>query len=64
MTAGDAAAVLGLTPAGVRAMADRGDLRVAARTEGGIRLFDPHEVERLAAERYAAKQLPGEEQEP
>lgn len=57
MTAGDAAQILKVTPAAVRLMADRGDLQVAARTEGGIRLFDRSDVEHLAAQRYEEKQL-------
>lgn len=51
MTAGDAAKVLRVTPATVRLMAERGDLKVAARTEGGIRLFLTKDVEELAEER-------------
>lgn len=61
LTAGDAAQVLSVTPAAVRAMADRGDLEVAATTENGIRLFEREAVEQLAAQRYADKELPPEE---
>lgn len=53
LTAGDAAPILQVTPAAVRAMADRGDLEVAATTESGIRLFDRDDVEHLAAKRLA-----------
>lgn len=60
LTAGDAAQILSVTPAAVRAMADRGDLEVAATTESGIRLFERATVEHLAAERYADKELPPE----
>lgn len=51
LTAGDAARILEVTPAAVRAMADRGDLEVAATTESGIRLFEHGAVMRLAEER-------------
>lgn len=60
LTAGDAARVLSVTPAAVRAMADRGDLEVTAKTESGIRLFKRETVQQLAAERYAEKELPPE----
>lgn len=60
LTAGDAAQVLSVTPAAVRAMADRGDLEVAATTESGIRLFDRDAVEHLAAKRSAEESLPPE----
>lgn len=51
LTTGDAARVLDVTPAAVRAMADRGDLPVAGETEGGIRLFKRETVVELAEER-------------
>ena len=49
MLAHEAARVLGITPAAVRDMERRGDLR--AQRVGGIRLFARRDVERLAAER-------------
>jgi DNA-binding transcriptional MerR regulator len=61
MTAGDASYVLRVTPAAVRAMADRGDLEMAAETEGGIRLFRREDVEALAEKRYVEKELPPDE---
>ena len=48
---GDTAKRFGVVPATVKAMVARGRLRPAARTEGGIRLFHPVDVERLARER-------------
>lgn len=54
LTGGDAAKVLGVTPAAVRLMAQRGDLEVAAETEGGIRLFRRLDVERLKRKRDEA----------
>jgi hypothetical protein len=35
-----------LTPAAIRAAVERGKLRVAALTLGGVRLFDPRDVEK------------------
>jgi hypothetical protein len=61
LTAGDASYVLRVTPAAVRAMADRGELEMAAETEGGIRLFRREDVEALAEKRYAEKELPPDE---
>ncbi len=49
----DAARILGVVPATVRAMALSGRLPPAAMTEGGIRLFRRADVERLAADRAA-----------
>jgi hypothetical protein len=46
----EVARVVGLTAAGVRAAADRGDLR-ALTTASGWRLFERSEVERFKAER-------------
>ena len=51
MTAGDAARIVGLTPAGVRWAAKDGRLQVARTTPGGVRLFDRVEVERFRRER-------------
>ncbi len=49
----DAARILGVVPATVRAMARSGLLPPTAITEGGIRLFRRADVERLAADRAA-----------
>ena len=51
LSTADAARVLGITPATVRLMVRRGDLPVAAMTEGGIHLFRRGHVERLARRR-------------
>jgi hypothetical protein len=40
-----------LTPAGVRAAAERGDLRVSARTRGGQRLFTVSDIEEFEQQR-------------
>jgi DNA-binding transcriptional MerR regulator len=50
-SAADAARILGVTPATVRQMRRRGDLPAAAKTIGGVHLFDPVTVDRLAAVR-------------
>lgn len=52
-TSADAARVLGVTPAAVRAMAKAGRLPVALRTESGIQLFSTTDVERVRQERQA-----------
>jgi len=51
LTAADAGRILGVTPATVRLMVRRGDLRVAAMTESGLRLFRRVVVEKLASRR-------------
>ena len=51
----DAARMLGVTPATVRQMERRGELKAAERTEGGIRLFRRVDVERLAKRRAARR---------
>ena len=51
LSAADAARLLGLTASAVRLMLKRGQLPVAARTEGGIQLVRRVDVERLAAQR-------------
>ena len=51
LTRADVAKVLGVVPATVRQMEQRGVLKAAAQTEGGIRLFTRSEVERLARKR-------------
>lgn len=55
LTAGDAAARLKISPAGVRLAADTGRLRIAATTPGGIRLFLPEDVDRLKRDRAKAR---------
>lgn len=55
LTPGDAAQILGLSPAGVRLAADEGRLKVAATTAGGIRLFLRDDVERFKRERAKAR---------
>lgn len=50
----DAARILNVTPATVRALEQKGTLR-AERTASGTRLFDRSEVERLARERQLRK---------
>jgi DNA-binding transcriptional MerR regulator len=54
LTAGDVAKLTGVTPAAVRYWGEKGRLSVI-RTAGGVRLYDRGEVERLAAERLAAR---------
>jgi DNA-binding transcriptional MerR regulator len=51
-----AAQILGLTPAGTRALETRGELP-ATRIDG-VRLFDRRVVERLAKERASSKEDP------
>ena len=51
LSTADASRVLGVTPATVRLMARRGDLPVAAMTEGGMHLFRRTAVEALARKR-------------
>ena len=51
LSTADAAHMLNLTPATVRLLAQRGTLRVAAMTEGGMRLFMRDDVKRLVTER-------------
>jgi DNA-binding transcriptional MerR regulator len=51
LSAADAARILGITPAAVRLMHQRGDLPIAAKTESGIHLFSRAVVERVANDR-------------
>jgi DNA-binding transcriptional MerR regulator len=51
LTPGDAALILGLSAQGVRLAAERGRLKISARTAGGVRLFLRSEVERFKRER-------------
>ncbi len=50
----EAGRILGVAPATVRQMARNGVLAVAARTEGGNRLFEREAVKALARKREAA----------
>jgi excisionase family DNA binding protein len=47
----DAARLIGISSAGVRALADRGQLPVWRRTVGGMRLFVRRDVESLMKQR-------------
>lgn len=47
MSTAEAARALEPTPAMVRVLARSGRLVTAVETEGGVRLFDRHDVERL-----------------
>lgn len=63
LSAADAARILDVTPAAIRAMAGRGALPVSAKTEGGMHLFRRADVEALAsrrAERRLARGRGGE----
>ena len=51
LSSSDASRVLGVTPAAVRLMVGRGDLRAAAMTEGGMHLFRRVDVDALARRR-------------
>ena len=51
MTPADAARILAVTPSAVRLMTGRGELRIAATTESGIRLFEKSDVKALAKKR-------------
>jgi DNA-binding transcriptional MerR regulator len=51
LTASEAAERIGVTRAGLSRMAGRGALMPCGRTPKGGRLFDPDEVERIAAAR-------------
>ena len=51
LTTADASRVLEVTPATVRLMVRRGDLRARAWTESGVHLFHREDVERLARKR-------------
>lgn len=48
--------VLGLSASRIRALADEGELRVAARTTRGLRLFRPEDVAKLKARRQKAQE--------
>jgi DNA-binding transcriptional MerR regulator len=51
LSSADASRLLGVTPATVRLMVKREELRVSAVTEGGIQLFERADVEKLASQR-------------
>lgn len=51
LSAPEAASLLGLSTQGVYGLIKRGELPVAATTEGGTYLFRRKEVEKVAAER-------------
>jgi DNA-binding transcriptional MerR regulator len=59
LSAADAGRLVQLTPSAIRQMERRGDLKAAARTEGGIRLFRRADVERLAKKRAAKRTTDG-----
>ncbi len=50
----EVARLLGVSSQTVRVLADRGALRIAAKTSRGIRLFKPDDVERLRVARERA----------
>lgn len=56
LSVGDAAKRLGVVPATVKLMVRSGRLRPVARTVGGVSLFDPDDVGRLAYDRAARGQ--------
>ena len=55
LSSADASRILGVTPATIRLMVRRGDLRTAAMTEGGIHLFRRRDVDALARRRAQRK---------
>lgn len=57
LSSADAARLLWVTPAAVRLMVKRGELRVAAATEGGIQLFTRSDVEKLSRHRKSEKKV-------
>ena len=59
LAAAEAARTLGVTSATVRLMAKRGALRIAAKTEGGIHLFDRRDVEQLRRDRESRRKNGG-----
>jgi hypothetical protein len=59
LTPGEAARLLGdLTPHGVVAAAERGDLRVAVRTPSGRRLFAREDLETFKQQRADRRAMP------
>jgi DNA-binding transcriptional MerR regulator len=57
LSTSDAGRILGVAAATVRLMQRRGDLPLAARTEGGIYLFRRADVEQLAARREHQREV-------
>lgn len=57
LTGADVARTLRLTTGAVRLMARRGELRVAAKTLSGIKLFLRKDVDRVVAARAARRAL-------
>jgi excisionase family DNA binding protein len=57
LTASEAARRLDMSASGVRWAAERGELPIAARTPGGMRLFSESDVEGYR-QRRAAKRMP------
>jgi len=55
LSSADASRVLGVTPATIRLMVRRGDLPVAAMTEGGIHLFRRATIDKIATRRARLK---------
>lgn len=58
LSTADASRVIGVTPAAVRLMVRRGDLPVAAMTEGGMHLFRGADVVALVRRREDRKRNP------
>lgn len=63
LTPADASRLLRVTPATVRLMVRRGELPVAAKTEGGIHLFRRQDVEQVAQRRAKPPKLTGPSEE-
>ena len=51
LTSGDAARILGLSQSGLDSLVAKGDVPGVARTQGGMRLFNPIDVTRVASQR-------------
>jgi DNA-binding transcriptional MerR regulator len=60
LTKADVAKIIGITPAGVAAMHQRGELK-ASRTAGGVRLFRRMDVEEVARRRAELRRPRGVE---
>jgi hypothetical protein len=56
LEASDAGRLMGLSAQTVKRLGDTGQLRIAARTTRGSRLFDPTDIERAALQRRTARQ--------
>ena len=55
LSTADAARILGVTPAAIRAMERAGRLPAAGRTRSGIRLFRHSDVQRAAKRRISRR---------